>query len=195
MAHDAVQTKRRATYEDLLRVPDTMVAEIVDGELVVSPRPATPHAFAATEMAADLLPVFHGTEARSGPGGWWILPEPELHFADDILVPDLAAWRCGRMPTVPHTPAITLAPDWLCEIISPSSVRHDRVVKMRRYARQGVTWVWLVDPLARTLEDLHLEGDRWTVVASHAGDEVAQIEPFAAVDIRLGRWWLAADPR
>jgi len=195
MAHDAVQTKRRATYEDLLRVPDTMVAEIVDGELVVSPRPATPHAFAATEMAADLLPVFHGTEARSGPGGWWILPEPELHFADDVLVPDLAAWRCGRMPTVPNTPAITLAPDWLCEIISPSSMRHDRIVKMRCYARQGVTWVWLVDPLARTLEDLHLEGDRWTVVASHAGDEVAQIEPFAAVDIRLARWWLAADPR
>lgn len=194
MPQDAVQTKRRATYEDLLRVPDTMVAEIVDGELVVSPRPATPHAFAATEMAADLLPVFHGTEARSGPGGWWILPEPELHFADDVLVPDLAAWRCARMPTVPNAPAIVLAPDWLCEIISPSSVRHDRIVKMRRYAREGVAWVWLVDPLARTLESLHLEGDRWTVVSSHGGDELAQVEPFAGVEIRLGRWWLPGHP-
>ena len=141
MAHDAVQTKRRATYEDVLRVPDTMVAEIVDGELVVTPQPATPHAFAATEMAADLLPAFQGTEARSGPGGWWILPEPELHFADDVLVPDLAAWRCGRMATVPNAPAITLAPDWLCEIISPSSVRHDRIAKMRCYAREGVASV------------------------------------------------------
>jgi Uma2 family endonuclease len=195
MASDAVQTKRRATYDDLLRVPDTMVAEIVDGELVVSPRPATPHAYAATEMSADLLHVFHGTEARSGPGGWWILSEPELHFADDVLVPDLAAWRCTRMPTVPNAPAITLAPDWLCEIISPSSVRHDRIAKMRCYAREGVAWVWLVDPLARTLETFRLDGDHWTVVASHAGDEVAQVEPFAGPEIRLGRWWLPGDSR
>jgi Uma2 family endonuclease len=194
MAHDAVQTKRRATYEDLLRVPDTMVAEIVDGNLVVSPRPATPHAFAAAEMAADLLPVFHGTEARSGPGGWWILPEPELHLGDDVLVPDLAAWCCRRMSTVPNAAAIALAPDWLCEIISPASIRHDRIVKMRCYAREGVTWVWLVDPIARTLESFRLEGDRWTVVSSHAGGEVAPVEPFAGVEIRLGRWWLPADP-
>lgn len=175
-------------------MPDTMVAEIIDGELVVSPRPATRHAFAAAEMAADLLPGFHGTEARSGPGGWWILPEPELHFADDVLVPDLAAWRCGRMSTVPDTPAIILAPDWVSEIISPSSVRHDRIVKMRCYAREGVSWVWLVDPIARTLEIFRLESDRWTVVSSHAGDEVVRVEPFAGVEIRLGRWWLTTVP-
>ena len=191
MAHDAVQAKRRATYEDLLQVPDTMVAEIVDGELVVSPRPASPHALAAAEIAADLLPAFHGAEARSGPGGWWILPEPELHFADDVLVPDLAAWRCGRMATVPNTGAFTLAPDWACEIISPASVRHDRIGKMRCYARDGVAWVWLVDPIARTLESFRLEGDRWTVVASHAGDEVVRVEPFAAAELQLRRWWLA----
>jgi len=151
MPSGIVQTKRRATYEDLLRVPDTMVAEIVDGELVVSPRPASPHAFAATEIAADLSPAFHGPRARSGPGGWWLLPEPELHLGDDVLVPDLAAWRCERIPTVPNTPAFVLAPDWLCEIISPSYVRHDRVKKLRSYAREGVAWVWLVEPLARTL--------------------------------------------
>jgi hypothetical protein len=194
MAGDAVQTKRRATYDDLLRVPDTMVAEIVDGELVVSPRPATPHAFAAAQMAGDLIPPFDGTEARSGPGGWWILPEPELHLSDDVLVPGLAAWRCGRMPVVPNVAAITLAPDWLCEIISPASGRHDRVVKMRCYAREGVASVWLVDSLARTLESLRLEGERWTVVSSHGGDEVVRVEPFAAVEIRLARWWLPGQP-
>ena len=194
MAHDAVQTKRRATYEDLLGVPDTKVAEILEGELVVSPRPAAPHALAAIEIGGDLVPVFHGTEARSGPGGWWILPEPELHLADDVVVPDLAAWRCARMPAVPDAPAIALAPDWLCEILSPSSVRHDRIVKMRCYAREGVTWVWLVDPHARTLESFRLEGDRWTVVSSHAGDEMARVEPFAGVEIRLGRWWLPGRP-
>ncbi len=173
-------------------MPDTQVAEIIEGELVVSPRPATPHAFAAAELAADLLPVFHGTEARSGPGGWWILPEPELHFADDVIVPDLAGWRCGRMPTVPPAPAITIAPDWICEIISPSTVRHDRIVKMRCYAREGVRSVWLVDPIARTLESLRLDGDRWTVVSSHAEGETAQVEPFSGVELRLGRWWLPA---
>src|SRR5256885_12648626 len=145
-------------------------------------------------MAADLLPAFHGTEARSGPGGWWILPEPELHFADDVLVPDLAAWRCGRMPTVPNTPAISLAPDWLCEIISPSSVRHDRIVKMRCYAREGVTWVWLVDPIARTLESFRLEGDRWIVAWSHAGGGVAHGEPVAGGGIRLRGGGVAPGP-
>jgi Uma2 family endonuclease len=192
MARDIVQTKRRATYEDLCQVPDTMVAEIVDGELVVSPRPATPHAFAAAEMTADLLPVFHGTKGRSGPGGWWILPEPELHFGDDVLVPDLAAWRCERMAAVPNAPAITLPPDWLSEIVSPSSARHDRITKMRCYARARVAWVWLVDPLARTLESLRLTGEGLTVAASHAADEVVRLEPFATLEISLGRWWLRA---
>lgn len=192
MARDAVQAKRRATYEDLLQVPDTMVAEIVDGELVVSPRPAFPHALAAAEIAGDLIPVFHGVEARVGPGGWWILPEPELHFAEDVLVPDFAAWRCQRMATVPNVAAFTLAPDWACEIISPSSVRHDRIAKMRIYAREGVASTWLVDPIARTLESFRLEHELWTVVASHAGDEVVRVDPFAEAEIRLARWWLPA---
>jgi Uma2 family endonuclease len=190
MAPDAVQAKRRATYEDLLRVPAPLVAEIIEGELVVSPRPSTPHAFAAAGIAADLLPAFHGREARSGPGGWWILPEAELHLADDVLVPDLAAWRCERMDVVPNTAAITLAPDWVCEIISPSSVRHDRIEKMRCWAREGVTWVWLVDSAACTLETFRLEGDRWTIIGSHAGDDVVRVDPFAAVELRLARWWL-----
>ena len=192
MARRTVQTKRRATYDDLRQVPDTMVAEIVDGELVVSPRPASPHAFAAAEMTADLLPAFHGTKARSGPGGWWILFEPELHFGDDVLVPDLVAWRHERMPAVPNAPAFTLPPDWLSEIVSPSSVRHDRIAKMRAYARAGVAWVWLVDPLARTLESFRLTGDGWTVAASHAADEVVRLEPFDSLEISLGRWWLGA---
>jgi Uma2 family endonuclease len=190
MARDAVQPNRRATYEDLLRVPDTKVAEIVDGELIVSPRPASPHSFAASGMAAALLPAFHGTEAPAGPGGWWILQEPELHFADDVLVPDLAAWRRERMPVVPDTAASTLAPDWVCEIVSPSTARLDRVGKMPCYARNGVARLWLVDPLARTLESVELVGDRWTVVACHAGDDSVRIEPFTGAEIRLDRWWL-----
>lgn len=190
MARDTVRSKWRATYEDLLRVPDTMVGEIVGGDLVVSPRPATSHAYAATEIAGDLVPAFHGVQARTGPGGWWILPEPELRLADDVLVPDLAAWRCERMPTMPDVPALTVAPDWVCEIVSPSSVRHDRIAKMRCYARAAVGWVWLVDPIARTLESFRLSGDGWTLASSHATDETARAEPFAALEIPLARWWL-----
>jgi len=111
MAGDAVQTRARATYEDLLRVPDTKVAEIVDGELVVSPRPALPHALAGSAILGDLFPAFHGIEAPHGPGGWWLLFEPELHFGDDVLVPDLAAWRCQRLPEIPNAAALSLPPD------------------------------------------------------------------------------------
>jgi Uma2 family endonuclease len=188
MADEAMQAKR-ATYEDLLQVPDTKVAEIVDGELVVSPRPAIPHIVAATVITGDLVPAFHGTEALTGPGGWWILSEPELHLADDVLVPDLAAYRCERLRIPPNAPAFTVSPDWICEITSPSSVRHDRIAKIRCYAREGVKWVWLVDPLAQTLEARRLDGAYWTIVALHAGDEVVRVEPFAEVELRLRRWW------
>jgi len=190
MAGDAVQTRARATYEDLLRVPDTKVAEIVDGELVVSPRPALPHAYAATAIFKDLLPAFDGDDAE--PGGWRMLFEPELHFGDDVLVSDLAAWQYERLPVIPNAAALSLPPDWLCEIISPSSVRHDRIAKMRAYARNGVAAVWLVDPIARTLENHRLDGGRWIVVSTHAGDEAAPIEPFDAIELRLARWWLDA---
>ena len=178
-----------------MQVPDTKVAEIIDGELIVSPRPASPHALAAAEIAFQLGPRFHGHEALSGPGGWWILPEPELHLTDDVLVPDLAAWRCARMPTIPNHPAFTLAPDWVCEIMSPSSVRRDRIARMRCYAREGIASVWLVDPIARTLESFRLDGDRWIVLSSHEDDETPRVDPFDEVEIRLARCWLpATDP-
>ena len=190
-----MQAKQRATYDDLLRVPDTMVAEIIDGELVVSPRPAVPHVHAASEIGFQLGPRFNGSEALSGPGGWWILLEPELHLASDVLVPDLAGWRCARLPRLPDSPAVTLAPDWVCEVISPSSVRRDRIAKMRCYAREGVASVWLVDPIARTLESFRLDDGRWIVGSSHDGDETPRVDPFAEAELRLTRWWLpATDP-
>lgn len=193
MRSDIVPARGQATYEDLRRVPDTKVAELVAGELYVSPRPATPHAFAAAELGGVLHATHHGVDAPLGPGGWWILPEPELHFDADVVVPDLAAWRHDRMPTVPNVPAVTLAPDWLCEITSPSSARWDRIVKLRVYARVGVAWVWLVDPLAQTVECFRLQDGAWTVHASHAADEVVRLDPFAGAEIRLSRWWLPDD--
>jgi Uma2 family endonuclease len=187
---DVPQPKRRATYEDLMQVPDTKVAEIIDGELFVSPRPGSPHAFAATVLGTDLVASFHRDAGDpDGPGGWWLLLQPEIHFGEDVVVPDWAGWRREQMPTFPDAAFFTLAPDWVCEVVSPSTGRLDRTRKMGVYGRDGVANLWLVDPLSRTLEIYRLEGGRWVVVGIHAGDDVIRAEPFAAIDLRLARWW------
>jgi Uma2 family endonuclease len=178
---------RPATYDDLARLPDHVVAEIADGELHATPRPAFPHAEAGSVLGGHLVPPFH--HGRGGPGGWWIVYEPELHLGPDVLVPDWAGWRRTRMPHRPDTPYATLAPDWLCEILSPSTSSFDRVKKLAIYAREGVPYVWLLDPLARTLEVLRLENGRWTILATHAGADVVHAEPFEAVELELAILW------
>ncbi|MBI3303503.1 MAG: Uma2 family endonuclease [Deltaproteobacteria bacterium] len=179
--------RRRATYEDLLKVPDILIAEIIDGELITSPRPAFPHARATSVISRDLDPF----DRRPGsPGGWWILFEPELHLGADILVPDLAGWRRERMPVLENIPYSELAPDWVCEVISPTTGRIDRVRKMPIYAREQVGYVWLVDPLMRTLEVYQREGQRWVVASTYGGAEMVRAEPFEAVELDMSRWWL-----
>jgi Uma2 family endonuclease len=183
--------KRRATYEDLMQVPDAKVAEIIDGELIVTPRPASSHAHAASTLGFDVGGAFHdvpGSPPR--PGGWRIILEPELHFGDDVVVPDWGGWRRERLPLLEDVPFFTLVPDWVCEVISPSTGRLDRSAKMRLYARAGVAHLWLVEPLQQTLEIYRLESDRWVVMATHGGDEVVRAAPFDAIEIRLARWWL-----
>src|SRR5918994_1136860 len=120
----AAPVKPRATYDDLLQVPPHRVAEIVDGELHVSPRPASRHALAASLIGSDLVGPFH--QGRGGPGGWWILFEPEVHLGGDVVVPNVAGWRRARLPEFPDTPAFTVAPDWVCEVVSPGTERLDR---------------------------------------------------------------------
>jgi Uma2 family endonuclease len=179
---------RPATYEDLKRVPDAMVAEIVDGELHATPRPATAHAVAYSGLGMLLGAPFH--YGRGGPGGWWILDEPELHFGADVLVPDLAGWQRARMPTPPQAPFIVIAPDWVCEVLSPSTASFDRVKKLATYAREQVRHAWLIDPAARTLEVLRLEGGRWMILATHAGSETVRAEPFDALELALRDLWI-----
>jgi Uma2 family endonuclease len=189
--------RRRATYEDLMEVPDTKVAEIIDGELIVSPRPASPHAYAASSMGAAIHGAFHGDAGeaeRDRPGGWWILFEPELHLDEDVVVPDWAGWRRDRMPVFPSVPFFTQAPDWICEIVSPSTGRIDRSRKMRIYGRASVVHLWLVDPLLRTVEGYRLDGETWTVAGVWSGDEKVRIEPFADIELALGRWWVPEPP-
>ena len=178
---------RPATYDDLVQVPDIQVAEIVEGELHASPRPAPRHARAGSSLGVLVeAPYDHG---RGGPGGWWILYEPELHLGRNVLVPDWAGWRRTRMPRLPDTAYFPVAPDWVCEILSPSTASLDRVKKLTVYAREGVGHAWLIDPDARTLEVLRLEAGRWTIVATHAANEVVRVEPFAEVDLELAFLW------
>ena len=178
---------RRATFEDLLAVPSHLVGELLQGQLITSPRPAPPHALVASGLGADLHGPFH--RGKGGPGGWIILDEPELHLNGDALVPDLAGWRRERMPALPETSAFELAPDWACEILSPSTAAIDRTVKIPIYAREGVVHVWLIDPSARTLEVLRLDGGSYRIVGAWNGNVVVHAEPFEAVGIALGELW------
>ena len=181
------RTRRPATYDDLLRVPDPLVAEIVDGDLYATPRPSPRHSAASSGLGGALRGPFD--RGRGGPGGWRILFEPELHLGRDVLVPDIAGWRRERLALIPDEAFIALAPDWVCEVISPSTAALDRVKKLAIYAREGVSHAWLVDPIIRTLEVLKLDAPRWTIVATYEGRDVLRAEPFDALDLDLTLLW------
>src|SRR3954468_13756744 len=150
----AFPAQKPATYEDLRALPDHLLGQIIAGELVASPRPSIPHARASSVLGEELGGPFD--RGRGGPGGWWMLDEPELHLGQDVLVPDLAAWRREHLPTLPVAPFLSVAPDWLCEVLSPGTEAIDRVKKLRVYPRERVAHVWLVNPAERTLEILRL---------------------------------------
>ena len=179
--------RRQATYEDVLRAPDHLIAEVLDGELITSPRPAGPHAEVTSVLGMDLGSAFH--RGRGGPGGWIILDEPELHLGRDILVPDPAGWRRSRLPAVPATAFLELAPDWACEVISPGSERVDRERKLPIYARERVNHVWLVDPLERMGEVFRLDGEGYRLVVARGGDDRVRLEPFNAYELELAALW------
>jgi len=182
----AKPVKKDATYDDLRDVPDHFVAEMFDGELYASPRPAAPHTHAASVLGAKLGGPLH----RAGPGGWVILDEPELHFGNDVLVPDIAGWRRARMPSVPADAYFTLAPDWICEVLSTSTEALDRGKKVAIYAREGVAHAWLVDPLAHSLEVLSLEAGRWTPFGRYDGEARVRAAPFDIIELELGALWI-----
>ena len=183
-----IELGRPATYDDLVALPEHVVGEIVDDELWASPRPAPKHANAESAIGALVMTAFHF--GRGGPGGWRILNEPELHLGRHALVPDVAGWRIARMPRLPDAAYFALPPDWICEVLSPSTERLDREKKLRVYAEHGVGHAWLVDPIARTLEVLRRnDGAGWTLVTTHDGAVVARIEPFEAIEFPLSLLW------
>jgi Uma2 family endonuclease len=178
---------KRATYDDVLAAPSCVVAEVLDGELSLQPRPAIPHAAATSALGVELGSPFG--RGRGGPGGWLIVDQPELHFGDDIVVPDLAGWRRERLARLPDAPYITVAPDWVCEALSPATARLDRTRKRPVYAREGVRWLWFLEALARTLEAFELMDARYALLGSWADDARARIPPFDAIELELAVLW------
>ena len=179
--------ERRATYQDVLDAPAHQVAEIVGGTLHTHPRPSPAHTLASSALGNDLGNPFQF--GRGGPGGWWILDEPELHLGEDILVPDLAGWHRERMAELPDTPYFTLAPDWACEVLSPSTRRLDLQGKRPICAREGVPHLWLVDPADRTLEAFELRDGEWVLIACAKDEDLVRVRPFDAVPVSLGDLW------
>lgn len=181
-------TSKRATYEDLFSLPEDVTGEIIDGELIVTPKPAPRHAGAGFVLSHEIgSPYQFG---QGGPGGWIFLPEVEIMFGEDLLVPDISGWRKERFPGHPKENWFSVAPDWICEILSPSTRRKDRILKMRIYAREHVSWVWLVDPLQKLLDVFRLEPVGWVLASSFVEDDKVRAEPFDAIEFDLGGLWM-----
>ncbi|MCX7089571.1 MAG: Uma2 family endonuclease [Methylococcales bacterium] len=176
-----------ATYQDLCNIPEHFVAEIINGSLYAQPRPAPRHARASSSLGDELVSPFD--KGRNGPGGWWILDEPEVHLWTDIVVPDIAGWRRERMPSLPETAYFELAPDWVCEVLSPGTARQDRALKMPLYARHGVQHIWLVDPLLRTLEVFENTAAGWLLLQVLENDNAVSLPPFEAISFSLAALW------
>ena len=183
-----IRLARKATCDNVLAAPRHRVAEIINGELHLSPRPAKPHAAATTALGEELGPPFK--RGRGGPGGWILLFEPETHLGEDSLVPDLAGWRRERMAVMTtEEPFFRLAPDWVCEVLSPSTSKIDRTRKLPIYARERVGHAWLVDPIDHTLEVLRLDQGRWTILGVFCDNQHVRAEPFDAFELDLAILW------
>jgi Uma2 family endonuclease len=189
MAADPARKRDDELMAAFEAVPPEMVAEILDGELHTMHRPSATHARASSELGIEIGAPFG--RGRGGPGGWVILDDPELRFGirPDIIVPDLAGWRRERMPEIPDVAAFTLAPDWVCEVLSERTEKIDRGKKMRIYRRESVGFVWLVNPVLQTVEVYRLENARWVWLDTFEGNEKVRAEPFDAIELDLSVLW------
>jgi Uma2 family endonuclease len=188
----AEPAKNQATYDDLYSIPENMIGEIIDGELIVSPRPTSGHSEASTSLVAELAPPYRF--GRGGPGGWIIHFEPEIHFGANVVVPDIAGWKRERYTISPNEHRITISPDWICEVLSPGTARTDRIRKMRIFADHEVPYVWLIDPALMTLEVYRLQSGNWVVQGLYAENDKVRAVPFEEVEIDLANLWLPETP-
>jgi Uma2 family endonuclease len=185
--------RKLATYDDLLALPEDVRAEVLDGEVIVSPSALTDHSRVQRSLGAFIGKPFDDDDGRGGPGGWWILTEVDVELGPHQVVrPDVSGWRRVRFPSPRGVRPVTVVPDWVCEVVSPSRPKQDRVRKRRIYAAHGVAHYWIVDPDARTLEALRLDAERgeWRETGAYDDESVARIAPFDAVELEVGRLFL-----
>ena len=180
--------KKEAAYDDLYTIPEDMVGEIINGELIAAPRPSRRHVNAVSSLGYKLGPPFQFGEG--GPGGWIILIEPEIGLGGDIVVPALAGWKKERFPPEEDHNWISAAPDWVCEVLSPNTLRTDKIKKMPLYALHGVGDIWLIDPVAMTLDAFRLESGGWLLLGSYAENDRVRVEPFREIEFDLGDLWV-----
>ena len=183
---------RAATHADIEALPPNIVGEILFDELVTHPRPAPRHAIAASALGVVLGEPFQ--LGRGGPGGWLFMDGPELHFGRDVVVPEIAGWRRETLPTLPDTAWIETPPDWVAEVLSPSTEKYDRGPKRQIYAAAGVQYLWLVDPRVRFMEAFALHHQQWVLIATLRDHEEVRVPPFEAIAFSLGHLWPLDSP-
>ena len=186
MANPADKT---ASYEDLFGIPDNEVGEILAGDLITHPRPTPKHSLAASMMGAELIREFGSRQKDGSNGDWWILDEPECHLAADIVVPNLAGWRKSTMQELPETAWFDTRPDWVCEVISPSTARYDRGIKREIYAREGIGYYWIVDPIEKLIEVFVLKDGSWLLTNTAVADQKIGLAPFESLPFDLSVLW------
>ncbi|HKC25291.1 MAG TPA: Uma2 family endonuclease [Thermoanaerobaculia bacterium] len=185
--------RKLATYEDLERFPEEVHAEILNGEIYVSPSALPRHGRAAVGVIGSIGMPFDIDP--KGPGGWWILTEIDVELTrHDVVRPDVCGWRRERVPVFPQSRPVRIAPDWICEVTSPSNVRHDRLTKAQLYARCGVPFYWIVDPAARLLEAFELSGAAWVRFGAWGDGDVARVRPFDTVELDVGTLFPPSEP-
>jgi Uma2 family endonuclease len=186
------QPRKLATYADLLALPEEAGrAEVLAGELTLSPAPLPRHAHSQGAARRFIGGPFHDDDGRGGPGGWWIFAEVDIALGPhDIVRPDLSGWRRERLPRPGKARPVEVVPDWVCEVQSPSTAARDRVLKRRLYAQAGIAHYWLVDPELRLLEALALREGQWVELGVYDDTSLARIAPFEAVELEVGRLFL-----
>lgn len=181
--------EKSAVYEDLYSIPDAMIGQIINNELLALPRPSSHHSHISFVLSGEIAGPFRFGR-NGGMGGWIILYEPEIRLGDHTLVPDIAGWKKERLPKPPKENWISVPPDWVCEILSPGTERIDRKKKMPIYAEFGILHLWLIDPAEKTFESYRLESGKWLLLAVYGDDDKVRAEPFDAIEIDLSNlWW------
>ena len=177
--------KSISLYEQLEQLPESLTGQILNGQLYTHPRPNGKHILISSNVGAELHGPFQ--KGKNGPGGWWILQEPEVHLTlnSEVVVPDLAGWKKERLPEIPDTHKFTVIPDWICEIFSPSTESIDKEIKMPLYAKYGVKYLWLIHPIKKSLQAFKLTNNEWILQGTFEGNDAISIEPFDSINIKL----------